>query len=653
MPDSISKAKVKSVNGQIGTVVLDQDDINDTATYIRMLIAERDKLNDIEDDATGDQTGAEIKTLYEAEVKAFTNSLFDKLATIEPNAKDDQTAGEIEAIVSHNLLLDWSINQHRVLNDAGSTTIELFSASKILNLIAAVTNGLIVKKSADTCTTGLGNILLTGEQTLNGLTTSNSDVIVYENTDASENGIWVTSSGAWSRRDDAETNGQLRNGNLIYVNNELSDCHGDRYMITTEDPIDIGVDDIDFEQTPVYDFGTTSNTMCEGNDSRLLSQDENDAALGTNGTPSSVNKFVTNSDPRNTNNRDPNAHTHPASEITDFDTEVANNIVVASNFSIINSNLLTAWLSGCQVTVVGGSPELVNIAAGEIYVTELNGAVGSTGEVVTVPALNNVPHPATALSIIVIDSNGDAAISPFTGHLTQEQKRSGLVQIKLLSHLAGLTSTPIDETFTTMSALYGDSPAINDKFFLDGVVRQEGLSLIRNANLTIGRTAGFEDSPFAPDVFLTPNNPRRVVYAEESQHNFFLSWMGNDVNSLNLTGLIDDINPNNWDDPSLATQTGNPAGTLTGTKAQNFAMIEARGDTTTRIGFQYGRELYDNVDAAKAGAVAEMGRINHLLVQGSSSRGMLSVPRAATNLFTQALFTPPVSRNVSTLRGIA
>jgi len=41
------------------------------------------------------QTGAQIKTLYEAEVSAFTDALFSKLGTIEDNAKDDQTAAEI------------------------------------------------------------------------------------------------------------------------------------------------------------------------------------------------------------------------------------------------------------------------------------------------------------------------------------------------------------------------------------------------------------------------------------------------------------------------------------------------------------------------------------------------------------------------------
>lgn len=44
------------------------------------------------------------------------------------------------------------------------------------------------------------------------------------------------------------------------------------------------------------------------NDGRVLTQGENDAVAGTNGTPSNTNRLVTDSDPRNTNARTPTAH---------------------------------------------------------------------------------------------------------------------------------------------------------------------------------------------------------------------------------------------------------------------------------------------------------------------------------------------------------
>ena len=56
------------------------------------------KLSNIETAATADQTGAEIKALYEAEASAFTDALFTKLSNIETAATADQTGAEIKAL---------------------------------------------------------------------------------------------------------------------------------------------------------------------------------------------------------------------------------------------------------------------------------------------------------------------------------------------------------------------------------------------------------------------------------------------------------------------------------------------------------------------------------------------------------------------------
>lgn len=55
-------------------------------------------------------------------------------------------------------------------------------------------------------------------------------------------------------------------------------------------------------------YGTTTNTATEGNDARVPSQAENDALQGTNGVPSNTNRYVTDSDPRNSDNRAPTLH---------------------------------------------------------------------------------------------------------------------------------------------------------------------------------------------------------------------------------------------------------------------------------------------------------------------------------------------------------
>ena len=81
-------------DGTLDFVVASQTDENFTT-------ADHSKLDGIEANATADQTGAEIKTAYEAEsdTNAFTDALKTKLDGIEASATADQTSEEIQDIV--------------------------------------------------------------------------------------------------------------------------------------------------------------------------------------------------------------------------------------------------------------------------------------------------------------------------------------------------------------------------------------------------------------------------------------------------------------------------------------------------------------------------------------------------------------------------
>lgn len=73
------------------------DDVSDGSTKVAMTPAERTKLSGIESGATADQTGAEIKALYEAQAdtNAYTDAEKIKLTGIEAGATADQTNAEI------------------------------------------------------------------------------------------------------------------------------------------------------------------------------------------------------------------------------------------------------------------------------------------------------------------------------------------------------------------------------------------------------------------------------------------------------------------------------------------------------------------------------------------------------------------------------
>ena len=81
---------VISVNGATGVVVIGPDDLDDTSTTNKFTTSsDISKLAGIESGATADQTGAEIKALYEAEdnTNAYTDAEKTKLSGMEIGAE--------------------------------------------------------------------------------------------------------------------------------------------------------------------------------------------------------------------------------------------------------------------------------------------------------------------------------------------------------------------------------------------------------------------------------------------------------------------------------------------------------------------------------------------------------------------------------------
>lgn len=77
----------------------DLDGLPDGTTYKRATPAQLTKVDGVEDNATADQTGAEIKTAYEAETGAYNSTKDTKLTGIEEGATADQTGAEIQTAI--------------------------------------------------------------------------------------------------------------------------------------------------------------------------------------------------------------------------------------------------------------------------------------------------------------------------------------------------------------------------------------------------------------------------------------------------------------------------------------------------------------------------------------------------------------------------
>lgn len=82
------------------TSKVDADQVEDGTTNKVFTSTDETKLTGIAENATIDQTGAEIKTAYEAETDAYTDTKNTKLSGIEDSATADQTGVEVrDAIV--------------------------------------------------------------------------------------------------------------------------------------------------------------------------------------------------------------------------------------------------------------------------------------------------------------------------------------------------------------------------------------------------------------------------------------------------------------------------------------------------------------------------------------------------------------------------
>jgi len=107
----------QDADGTIDFAVASQTDENFTT-------ADHNKLDGIESNATADQTGAEIKSLYEGEsdTNAYTDAEQTKLAGIEANATADQTASEIRTLVEN-------ASDSNVFTDADHTKLNGIAAN--------------------------------------------------------------------------------------------------------------------------------------------------------------------------------------------------------------------------------------------------------------------------------------------------------------------------------------------------------------------------------------------------------------------------------------------------------------------------------------------------------------------------------------------
>lgn len=84
--------------------------------------------------------------------------------------------------------------------------------------------------------TTTANITLSGEQTIDGILTATSRILVKDQTNAEENGIYLTGTGAWTRATDNDDNDKMTSGICIPIQSGTVNANK-IFMLTTIEPI--------------------------------------------------------------------------------------------------------------------------------------------------------------------------------------------------------------------------------------------------------------------------------------------------------------------------------------------------------------------------------------------------------------------------------
>ena len=103
-----------------------------------------------------------------------------------------------------------------------------------------------------------GNITLSGLQAIDGIVTALRDrVLVKDQANPADNGIWIAANGAWTRARDLDSNRDITKGTRLTVT-DGSTLAGKEYLITSANPIVVGTSNITFAETLSSDAGSSA-----------------------------------------------------------------------------------------------------------------------------------------------------------------------------------------------------------------------------------------------------------------------------------------------------------------------------------------------------------------------------------------------------------
>lgn len=112
------------------------------------------------------------------------------------------------------------------------------------NFVAGLSSGTSLTKSTVQLV-ATSNLSLTGEQTIDGVLTADSRILLVGQSNPIENGIYVTDSGAWARSSDADADAEVLSGMMVYVR-DGTNYNNTLWVLDTADPLSLGTNNLVF-----------------------------------------------------------------------------------------------------------------------------------------------------------------------------------------------------------------------------------------------------------------------------------------------------------------------------------------------------------------------------------------------------------------------
>lgn len=230
-----------------------------------------------------------------------------------PAAADDSTAIATTEYVQTELA-DFALEADVLLLDgtqAMTSDLDL-GTNRISNVVdPSAAQDAATKAYVDSATSGQGvfwtpvqvesdvDLTLSGEQTIDGVLTSSSRILVNGQTDASENGIYVTDAGAWSRSIDANDSTEYKTNKTVFVE-EGTNHSGNIYAYTGSDDPTLDTDSLTFVlKSSAAQIAAGSITTAKLADDAVTSAKINAGAVDADAlaTNINVNEFVATTTP--------------------------------------------------------------------------------------------------------------------------------------------------------------------------------------------------------------------------------------------------------------------------------------------------------------------------------------------------------------------